>query len=1129
MVAVVLELNLPLFPFDSVAITVTTTVWVGVCVAVFFNLRLGWALSGLVVPGYLIPLIMTRPISAGVILVEAIITYLLVLAISELPRRSAYWSSFFGRDRFFAILVVSVLVRALFDGWLLPHFGRIAVEDYGINFDYRNNLHSFGLIVVALIANYFWKPGLRSGVMPLMACVAITYCIIQFGFVGLTNFNVGNFHLLYEDISTSLLASPKSYIIVLITAYIASCFNLRYAWDFNGILVPALLGLLWHDPTKILFSVLEAVMIYFIASYLINSPIFRKLTIQGGRKLCFFFTVCFAYRLILCHVLPNIFPQLELSDTFGFGYLLSTLMAIKAHDKHLTIRLMRSTVEVSMLGAVVGSLIGFAFYCGPNIRFDFSIPQTLAENRQADDSVLVTDQPLCNLIRQDKVLLYEKRKPESYVVPVSHELNTFSAVLNELKNIGSEPAPESLRVIAARLQTINYQLLVVQNRFLYLRENSPANGWGMYVVDTENPDGLCLEIPAPLDEWSTIESGVCLLKHLPSNGLAIAGSPRKINLTECSDVTTSKSTMFAEFHEVFGQSSVLQVRGHTEDAYQLLAGPTDAAANDHLIAKSQLWIRGAIPSQLKLKTLKELVGSYDIAWNSSPIPNRIRQDTRGHFSELILNLRDRRRLIGKLFVDDEFDNDDVQTSEPINTGLVVKVVRQNLREWLADRKSEICLQGTDSYQPAKVEQMLYMDHEVVAPLIEMLGKLPIEDLSGSTELAWLTPEIELEMLPIQASARALGYQLTIIVDPRTNESYLALAASTTDATSGWRPNKGWGTYVFRPGLADSFAVEVPRPLFERRSFDFGISLFERPKGSALLIAGAHPRANLDGSADISKVANKTNLFNLVRHVLLRQIGNRPYLITQARAIQAPVQADIVLATDDGISDLRDLTPLKKRLVNQLNADHLSCAFVDGHQDTAGYELGILMQATSVQVSENKEVISLWLSPSLRIKFRDQADNNALAAHFEACGLPTVQQDLTEYLTRHELMHEPTVDSGVRATPLPDQLKCDLHAYVDSFDILKLINLTRQFDQWNFTRLLDSKSGQAFLLVSKHADEFPTVLNLTGYIGEHAIQLTDVDPKTINAFISSRALWLEPVSSPAKENLAHPKLSFGGVQ
>ena len=57
-----------IFPEGSLSASVITTVWVGVLVVVFFNLRLGWLLSGLVVPGYLAPLILAKPWAASVII-----------------------------------------------------------------------------------------------------------------------------------------------------------------------------------------------------------------------------------------------------------------------------------------------------------------------------------------------------------------------------------------------------------------------------------------------------------------------------------------------------------------------------------------------------------------------------------------------------------------------------------------------------------------------------------------------------------------------------------------------------------------------------------------------------------------------------------------------------------------------------------------------------------------------------------------------------------------------------------------------------------------------------------------------------------------------------------------------------
>ncbi len=190
-----LDWKLPLFPPDGSAVTVTVTVWIGVCMVVMFNLRFGWTLSGLVVPGYLVPLLLTQPVSVAIIVAESIVTYLLVSALSEGCPRFPYWSSFFGRDRFFALVLFSVLVRAVADGWLLPRLGQWLNATYQLDIDYRNDLHSYGLIIVALMANCFWKPGLARGLFMLTVTAGLTYLLVRFGLMVGTNFSLGSLRL----------------------------------------------------------------------------------------------------------------------------------------------------------------------------------------------------------------------------------------------------------------------------------------------------------------------------------------------------------------------------------------------------------------------------------------------------------------------------------------------------------------------------------------------------------------------------------------------------------------------------------------------------------------------------------------------------------------------------------------------------------------------------------------------------------------------------------------------------------------------------------------------------------------------------------------------------------------------
>lgn len=350
---------LPIFPDGSLASSVITTVWIGVFVVCFFNLRFGWVLSGLVIPGYVVPLLIAKPISAVVVLTEGSLTYGIFWLLSDRLSGPGRWSSFFGRDRFMGLILTSVGVRLLFDGWILPLAARHLNEIVGLNVNWQDNLHSFGLIVIALMANQFWKPGYLRGMAQLLVMIAITYAIVRFGLMELTNFRIGAVVYLYEGFASSILASPKAYIILIVTCFIASRMNLRYGWDFSGILIPALLALQWYQPWKIVTSMIEALVIFFLASALLSSRLFASATIEGGRKLLLFFNIGFAYKLLLGHGLAFAGVEHRITDYYGFGYLLPTLIALKAHDKNILARVSRATVQISFMGALAGSLVGF--------------------------------------------------------------------------------------------------------------------------------------------------------------------------------------------------------------------------------------------------------------------------------------------------------------------------------------------------------------------------------------------------------------------------------------------------------------------------------------------------------------------------------------------------------------------------------------------------------------------------------------------------------------------------------------------------------------------------------------------------------------------------------------------------
>ena len=349
---------LTIFPEGGLVSSVITTVWVGVFVLCFFNLRFGWVLSGLVVPGYLVPLLIVKPVSALVIVVEAILTYAIVWLFSERISRGRF-PALFGRDRFMGLVLVSIAVRLSLDGYLLPLLADWLETNFDRHFDWQSNLQSFGLVIVSLLANQFWKPGLKRGLFAAVVTTGITFVLIRYGLMELTNFRISGVTYLYEGLASSILASPKAYIILVLTAMIASQMNVKYGWDFSGILIPALIALQWYQPLKIVSSALEAIAIYALASLVLKLPFMANATIEGGRKLLLFFNVSFAWKMALGWFVVWQGIGVKTTDFYGFGYLLSTLIAIKAHDKNIFPRLARSTLQVSLAGAVLGNLVGF--------------------------------------------------------------------------------------------------------------------------------------------------------------------------------------------------------------------------------------------------------------------------------------------------------------------------------------------------------------------------------------------------------------------------------------------------------------------------------------------------------------------------------------------------------------------------------------------------------------------------------------------------------------------------------------------------------------------------------------------------------------------------------------------------
>jgi hypothetical protein len=536
---------LTIFPEGGLASSVITTVWVGVFVLCFFNLRYGWVLSGLVVPGYLVPLLIVKPLAALIILIEAVLSYAIVWLFSEKLARGRF-PSLFGRDRFMGLILASIAVRLTMDGYLLPELADWLDENFDRRIDWESNLQSFGLVIISLLANQFWKPGLVRGFVATVVTIGLTWLIIRYGLMEFTNFRISGVSYLYEGLASSILASPKAYIILVLTAMIASHMNVRYGWDFSGILIPALIALQWYQPTKILSSFLEAIVIYVLARLILKLPMMANVTLEGGRKLLLFFNISFAWKMALGWWVVWQGIEVKTTDLFGFGYLLSTLIAIKAHDKDIFPRLARSTLQVSLVGAVLGNVVGFGLSAATT---------RMLPTPERAKGLAVSQTPQLDALMVTAIGDAHVRKQLSEARPLGSDTARALSDLIELLEASEVPSIGAIDVVSD-----NWHVQRIEGGRLAI---SRADGQGReaLVFDPAATRQLALVLNDPTQAQGLGVAALQLLENQRARWLIIAAP-------------TLSSTL--------GQRNVIDVFGEASNAVQLVVAVAQGDTDSHI-------------------------------------------------------------------------------------------------------------------------------------------------------------------------------------------------------------------------------------------------------------------------------------------------------------------------------------------------------------------------------------------------------------------------------------------------------------------------------------------------------------------------------------------------------------------
>jgi hypothetical protein len=351
------ELPLHLFPEGGFDSSILTIVFVGLIVMWWLTESVGFVFTGLVVPGYLASVLVIAPTTAVVVIVESLVTYGLVWLLSDAFARIDAWSLFFGRDRFFAFLLVSLFVRLVGELWLWPEAWAAWTSWSGYAPHLPGALTSVGLVLVPLAANMFWKVGVLRGTWQLGVPTALLYALTAYVILPLTNLRFSEFQVHYEDVAIDIVASPKAYVIMIVTAALAARANIRFGWDFGGILIPALLAIAWFDVTKAVFTIGEALLLAGVAAAVLQTPWMRRINLEGPRRIVFVFTLGFLLKYLVAWGVHFGAPHARTTDFFGFGYLLSSLLALKMIQRKSAAMVVVPSLVISVVGFVGGGLL----------------------------------------------------------------------------------------------------------------------------------------------------------------------------------------------------------------------------------------------------------------------------------------------------------------------------------------------------------------------------------------------------------------------------------------------------------------------------------------------------------------------------------------------------------------------------------------------------------------------------------------------------------------------------------------------------------------------------------------------------------------------------------------------------
>ncbi|NVB42894.1 hypothetical protein G6O69_34050 [Pseudenhygromyxa sp. WMMC2535] len=1038
--AIVLEL-LPARGLDQ---SMLLPVLVGLLVVLFFTEVFGWVFAGAVVPGYLASVLVIQPVTGVIVIFESLTTLAISAGLAKLLSKTDVWTRFFGRERFFLILLVSLIVRIHDHAWFAPWAINWLDHQLELQLEITQEFYSVGLVLVPLTANMLWKPEPHRGLLQLGVEVGITFLVVAFVLLPYTNLSLSSVELTYENTAVNFVAHAKAHIILMSAALLAAQFNLTYGWDFNGILVPALLALLWLTPLKLVATLVEAIVVLYLTRGFLKLPVIQHLDFEGPRKIVLVFSLAFLWKLALGFALIPLFPELKISDTYGFGYLLSSLLSVKMLSKKSVRAVMLPSLVASAGGFVIGSSIGFvlellspgvpearALAVNDSLRLGKTPVGVMALARMqagsyGDELEPPPQSELVNLQRfWKKAATWVEGEGEMPGEEDAH-LQALGLRIYELPDIpvGRMPQPGSLD---ARTQRDWYGFVE--------QGEGPYRGWPVALL-APGAKGPVIVVPAPYSEAPVAEAAAVVCRELDCRAVLVAGREQAAEGTSINPRPLEKAM------EAFAEVPMVVLRGEPSllpESVEALIPFVDGVTDDE---------DQAIPEAAYAR-VHPLRGSFDLhaPWSHyslewEPLDTGVRPPG-GDALFVLMRVEIpalEARVISGL---DEFvyGGTAPRGPEPVaptirGVGLLAELSRMH------DQREPPGLAGAKYREPSPAE-LRVLEELVVEPLVRWSKDVEADDVRTSRSpppgvAAWASL-LEYELADFGACDEDAAGEAEPGAEPEAEPGaetsaelpepcMLILREQDREDTAGW------GTLLVRRGEHAPTIIEVPRPHREFNTWRVGAELWQLSDSQALLIAGADglpdglgsgrergmsssdaeegddaeaptddgestedEPARLDRRLDLGpspvRPGNLETPFQAMHQGIERALAARPGApLIQVRGVASyrALRREVIIGMGqpsleelEGDACLGLLVPPLRALVESWGG----CQVADGSQEL--YLLsgaGVPQLEYSRELGDERELRVLWLSANIRSRFATDSGRGELRGLLQA-GIP----------------------------------------------------------------------------------------------------------------------------------------------